>query len=150
VHVAGDLRHDALGVREAAVDVLELDADRLSLEPPLELFRLALDDDAAAADDRDALREPVGLLEVVRGEDDRQALLRREPLDLDLHPGAGLGVEPGRRLVEEEDARAMDEADRDVDAPLHPAGVAARHALGGVGEADELEQLVDARAERRA
>ena len=44
----------------------------------------------------------------------------------------------------------MHEADRDVEPPLHAARVAARDAVGGVAKPDELEQLVDPRAERRA
>ena len=44
----------------------------------------------------------------------------------------------------------MHEPERDVEPPLHAAGVAARDAVGGVAQADELEQLVDALAQRRA
>ena len=51
-------------------------------------------------------------------------------------------VEPGRRLVEEEDLRAVDEGAREVEAPLHPARVVLRAAVGRVGQPDQLEQLV--------
>ena len=101
-------------------------------------------------DDRDALGEPVGLLEVVRREEDRQALGLGEPLDLDPHRRARLGVESCRRLVEEQHLRLVDETERDVESPLHPAGVAARLPVGGVAQPDELEQLVDARVQRLA
>ena len=40
----------------------------------------------------------------------------------------------------------MDEREREVEPPLHPARVAADLAVGGVGEADPLEQLVAARS----
>ena len=59
---------------------------------------------------------------------------------------AALRIETGRRLVEEEDARPVDEREREVEPPLHPAGVAADLAVGRLGEADALEQLVRARA----
>ncbi len=59
---------------------------------------------------------------------------------------AALGVEAGRRLVEEQDARLVHQRQREVEAPLHPAGVAADAAVGGFGQPDPLEQLVGARA----
>jgi hypothetical protein len=77
-----------------------------------------LDHDPAVADDRDALGEAVGLLEVMRGEQDRQPLALGEPLELLPHRRARLRVEAGRRLVEKEDARAVHEAKRDVEPAL--------------------------------
>src|SRR5262249_62257166 len=47
---------------------------------------------------------------------------------------AGRGAEPGG----------------DAEPPFHPAGVPARDPVGSVDEADELEQLADALAQRRA
>jgi hypothetical protein len=70
--------------------------------------------------------------------------VRGEPPDLDPHRRAGLGVEAGRGLVEEEDARPVHEAEGDVKSALHAARVAADHATGGFRQADELEQLLDA------
>ena len=55
--------------------------------------------------------------------------------------GPALDVEPGGRLVEEEDARAVDERQREVEPALHPAGIAAHLAIGRVDEADAGEQL---------
>ena len=116
---------------------------------PLELLGRALDHDLAAADDREPVGELVGLLEVVRGEQDRERLAVGERAELLPHRHARLGIEAGRRLVEEEHAGPVDEPERDVEAPLHPARVGAREPVGGVGEADELEQLVDAALEAR-
>ena len=64
--------------------------------------------------------------------------------DLRPHRDARLGVEAGRRLVEEQHLRPVDEPERDVEPALHPARVAVDDAVGGVGDPDELEQLVDA------
>ena len=145
-----DRAHDLRGVFHAAVRLAELDRHELAAQIRLQLLGSAFDDDLAAADDRDALGEPVGFFEVVRREQDREALLLREPLDLDPHRGPRLRVEPGGRLVEEEHLRLVDETGRDVEAALHPAGVAARDAVGGVAQSDELEQLVDPLAQRGA
>ena len=67
-----------------------------------------------------------------------------ELLDLLPHRDAHLGIEAGRRLVEEEDARPVHERHRDVEAPLHAARVAARDSVGRFVEPDLLEQVLDA------
>jgi hypothetical protein len=136
-----------LGRRHDIGDLGELEGHELSTEVRLQLLRTALDDDLAAADDRDALGEAVGLLEIVGREEDRQVLLLREPLDLYPHCCTRLRVQPGGRLVEEEHAWPVDEADRDVESTLHPTGVATRDPVGGFAETHELEQLVDARVQ---
>ena len=101
-------------------------------------------DDGAAIDDRQVGDEAVGLLEVVRRQQDRQVLGAAQLLDLLPHRDAHLGIEAGRRLVEEEDARTVHERHRDVEAPLHPARVAARDPVGGLLEPDLLEQVLHA------
>ena len=52
------------------------------------------------------------------------------------------GIEPGRRLVEEEDLRPVHESEREVEPPLHPARVRAHLAVGCRLEPHALEQLV--------
>ena len=69
----------------------------------LERGRRALRDDVAAVDDADAVGEDVGLLEVLGGEEDGDAVLVREPADLLPERGAALRVEACRGLVEEQD-----------------------------------------------
>ena len=103
---------------------------------------MPFDDDLALRDDREPVGELVGLLEVVRGEQDRQRLRLGEPRHLVPHHDARLGIEAGRRLVEEQHARAVHEPERDVEPAAHPAGVRLDDPVGGVGDADELEQLV--------
>ena len=85
----------------------------------LQLLRSALRDDPAVVDDPDAVGEHVGLLQVLGGEEDGDALLLREPAHFHPERRAALNVEPGRRLVEEEDARAVHECERKVEATLH-------------------------------
>src|SRR5919198_356700 len=128
---------DALGRRARIAEAPEdrgrarvvrgIDRDRLDRrlrDLGLERGRGALGDDVPVVDDPDAVGEHVGLLEVLRRQEDGDALLAREPADLAPERGAALNVEPRRRLVEEEHRRAVDEREREVEPPLHPARVA--------------------------
>jgi hypothetical protein len=64
--------------------------------------------------------------------------------DLVPEGGTALDVEPGGRLVEEEHPRPVQQRQGEVQPALHPAGVAADLAVGGVREPDALDQLVAA------
>ena len=125
----------------------ELDLDGVALELALERVRRALGDDPAAVDDGQLRGQPVGLLEVVGGEQDRHPLVAGEALDLVPHVGPRLGVEAGGRLVEEEHAGAVDEAHGQVETALHAARVRLRGPVGGVDEAEALERIADAPAQ---
>ena len=107
--------------------------------------RGALGDDPAAVDDPDVVGELVGLLQVLGGEEDGRPVVVEGPHLLPDRFAADR-VEAGGRLVEEEHARLVDEGRGEVEAALHPARVAADAAVGGVGEADPLEQGVGALA----
>ena len=89
--------------------------------------------------------EHVGLLEVLRRQEDGDAVLVREPCDFVPERGAALDVEPGGRLVEEDDPRPVHEREREVEPALHPARVAADLAIGRLAQADAVEQLLRAR-----
>ena len=80
--------------------------DRRAADLGLQRRRRALGDDLAVVDDPDPVGERVGLLQVLGGEEDGDAVLGGEPRDLVPERGAALDVEAGGRLVEEEDARA--------------------------------------------
>ena len=62
----------------------------------------ALGDDAAALDDADAIGEPLGDLEDVGGEDHRAAGGDARDQQVLHLPGDG-GIEPGQRLVEDDE-----------------------------------------------
>ena len=62
----------------------------------------AVRDDPPLVEDRDPVGELFGLVEILRREQHRRAVLG-EFLDGLPHLEASLGVEPGRRLVEEDD-----------------------------------------------
>src|SRR5690606_20486944 len=75
----------------------------------------------AARDDAAPVGELLGLVEVVRGEQDARALVAEAADELpELAPR--LGVEARGRLVEEEQLGAPDDAEGDVDAALLAAG----------------------------
>ena len=118
--------------------------DRRPADLRLERVGRALGDDLAGVDDPDPVGERVGLLEVLRGQEDGHALVAGEPRDLVPERGAALHVEAGGGLVEEEDAGLVDQRQREVEPPAHAAGVAADLAVGRLGEPDALDQLVAA------
>ena len=123
--------------------------NRLDRRPPdlrLQLGGRALGHDVPVVDDPDAVGERVGLLEVLRGQEDGDAVLAREPRHLAPERASALHVEPGGRLVEEEDRRPVRECEREIEPALHPARVAADLAVGCEREPDPLEQLLRADA----
>ena len=80
------------------------------------VFDMAYHSDGAPTQAKE-VGEALGLLEVVRGHHDGGA---EGPQVLDGGPAApaGLGVEAGGRLVEEEQVGVADDAERDVEAAL--------------------------------
>ena len=138
-----DLGADALGLGDRALGQQQLDvwvADFV-----LQRLRRALGDDPAAVDDPDVVGQLVGLLEVLGGEEDGRAFFVQLPHLLPDRLAADR-VEAGGRLVEEEDARFVDQRRGEVEAALHPARVGADPAVGGVAQADPVEQAVGALA----
>ena len=65
-------------------------------------------------------------------------------LELDLHLLAQLQVERAERLVEQQDARAVDDRARERDALALAARELGRLAVAVAGQADHLERLVAA------
>src|SRR5260221_13451645 len=86
-----------------------------------ELGRRPFGDQTAAVEDPDAVGQTLGLVEIVRRQEDRRVVLvpkvAHEGLDLPL----AADVEPGRWLVEEEKRGGREEGTRDGDLLLHPA-----------------------------
>src|SRR5215216_2340872 len=77
-------------------------------------------------------------------EEHRGALANAQFVDVvpDVH--ASLGIEPDRRLVEEQDPRRVEQTPSDLEAALHATGVEAGLLTRPVGEPDHLEQRVHA------
>jgi hypothetical protein len=145
---AAQRRVDGESVRGGGL--AQFDVDGIAVQFALERVGGALDHDPALVDDGEARGQPVGLLQVVRGEQDGQALLTGEPADLLPHGGAGLRVETGGRLVQEQHLRAVDQADGHVQPALHAPGVGLDLALRGVRQVEAVEQLVGAPVQLRA
>ena len=114
-------------------------ADDLSCE----LLGGAVGDDPPVGEDDDAIGEHLRLVKVVGGDQDRCTELARDLADQAVELTSRLRVEPGRRLVEEEQLGTADETERDVEsAPL----AAREHSQGPVcllGQSDCVEELVD-------
>ncbi len=88
----------------------------------------------------DAVGELVGLLQVLGGEEDGDAVGDQLPDD-PPHGVPGARVQTGGRLVEEDDPRGADQGHGDVEAALHTAGVGGRGLLRGLGEVEARQQF---------
>ena len=104
--------------------------------------------DVALVEDRDAVGHRQGLVLVVRDEDERDADLALDLLELHLHLLAQLEVERAERLVEEQDLGAVDEGAGERDALALAAGQLRGRAVAVGAEPHRLERLL--RALRRA
>ena len=120
------------GVGEAQQDVRAGDA-------LLEFLRRALGDDAAPVQHGDAVGELVGLLQVLRGQQDGHAVGDQLPDKLPRRVAAAR-VQAGRGLVEEDQPWPPHQRHRDVEAALHAAGVGGRGPRRRVGEVEQIKQ----------
>jgi hypothetical protein len=99
-------------------------------------------DESSGRDDRDAVREPVGLFHVVGGEQDGLADVAQARHDVPRLP-ASRRVEPGGGLVEEEQIGVADQPEREIDPAALPAGQRPGAFVGLAAESDEVDHLVD-------
>ena len=102
----------------------------------------------AVVEDRDPLAERVGLLHVVRREQDRQPVpveVAEDPPEVDSR----LRVDPRGRLVEEEHLRPVGERAGDHQPLREPARELEHHRAGTLGEGELVEQLVGPRRASR-
>ena len=141
--VVGD---DAVGARLTAPEVVAPD------EPGHERRRGTLVDglgvaelfDVAVEHDRDPVAHAHRLFLVVRDEDEGDAELGLEQLELDLHLLAELAVERAQRLVEQQHAGPVDECPGERHPLLLAARELARLAVGEMGHLDHVERIADA------
>ena len=93
-------------------------------------------------DDRDARAQLLELGKDVAADDDRLAQRAQLPEELaELDPGAR--VQPGSRLVEEQDLRIVDERVGEAEPLLHAAREALDVGVPLVAQVDEIEQVAD-------
>ena len=121
----------------------ELEPDVAAGHKALELGRGALRDQPAVVEDRDPVGESIRLLEVLGGQEDRDADGDEIPDDVPHHAAAAR-IEPGGRLVKEDDPGVADERHREVEPTPHPAGLGRHRLRGRLDEVELLEQLLDA------
>ena len=118
-----------------------IDVDPLLADLRLELRRRAGGDLAAAVDQHDAVGERVRLLEVLGGQQQRDAVVD-ERADRRPHDLAAARIEPGGRLVEHEHVRGVDQARGEVDAAALAAGQVLDEPVAELVDREPLDQLV--------
>jgi hypothetical protein len=112
--------------------------DDIAPDTVLELFRRAGVDDPAVVDDDHLAGQLVGLLQVLGGEQHVGALGHQASDRVPQgHPAAR--VQPGRRLVEQQEPGSADQAGAQVEAPAHPARVRADEPAARVGQAEAIQ-----------
>jgi tetracycline repressor-like protein len=117
--------------------VAQGDDHALAADLGLELGGRAGRDHAAGVDHRDAVGEPVGLLQVLRGEQERGAAVHEAAQHVPQLV-ARARIQAGGRLVEEQHRRCGDQARRQIQPPAHAAGVGARQPAAGAAQAEPL------------
>lgn len=111
---------EGFGDQIGAVAECELD-DVLAAEPGDQIGGGAEGDDLSLVDDGDAVAKAFGLIHVVSGKDGRAAPALEISDDVP-ELAAGLRIEAGGRLVEEEEFRITDQSERDREPALLAAG----------------------------
>ena len=107
--------------------------------PVDQLARRALRRDLAAVHDHQPVAQLLGLVHVVRGQDQRHALLL-EPEQPVPHHVPGLRIQAGRRLVQEQDLGLVDQRPGDGEAALHAARQRLDLVIGPLGQLHEVQQ----------
>src|SRR5215211_973303 len=127
----------------ATITTYHLEVNLLDVRCSIALFQLvarSLVGDPAPVDERDLLAQSLSLLEVVRGEQDREPPVVELP-NVAPQLVAELYVDPRRRLVEEEHLGIVHERAGEEDPPLHPAREGVHPLAALLGEGKALEQL---------
>ena len=91
-------------------------------------------------DDGDRVGQLVGLLEVLGRQQQRRAFAHEAADDVP-HPEPAARVEPGRRLIHEQDPRSADQGASEVEPAAHATRIRLDDAIAGVGEVELLEEL---------
>ena len=90
-------------------------------------------------DDRDPVAEQLRFVEMMRGQQDRVAVLLH-PQDVVVQLAPGLRIEPGRRLVEQHDLGLVHEREGQREPLTLAAGQRVEWRVRLVGELEALEQ----------
>jgi hypothetical protein len=115
---------------------------RADAEPLLDVRDLALGEHLAAVDDRDRRAQLLELREDVRGDEDRLAQAAELPEQLP-QLDAGPRVEAGRRLVQQQHQRVVDQRVRQAQALLHAAREALDVRVALRPEVHQVQEVAD-------
>ena len=140
LHRRGPDDREHAGGHRGELVVGQHDVDDRGAEARLELGRSALGDHPAAVDHRDLVSETISLFQVLRREEERGPggdEVADDPPELDPTPR----IEPCGRLVEEQHMRFVHERGGEVEASAHASRIGAHGTVGGLREAELLEQL---------
>ena len=110
---------------------------------PEQLRHARLGDQMPATDHDELVRDVLELAHQV-ARDEHGAALVRERAQEDADPADAVGIEPVDRLVEHQHRRVAQHRPRDAKALGHPQREATDALACGLGETDQLENLVDA------
>ena len=124
------------------VRVGELDLDEPAGDLTFQLVGAALGDQLPVVEHRDAVGELIGLLQVVRGEEDRDAVADQVAND-PPHGATTPGVEAGGGFVEEDDPGIADQGHGQIEPAAHPARVGGGGLAGGLDQVEPVEQPGD-------
>jgi hypothetical protein len=125
------------------------EVDPVGGEYRLQLRRRALGDDPAVVDDGDAVAA-LRLVEVVGGQEERGRLPFADVIEVRPHLGACLRVQADGGFVQEQHARAVEQAAGDLQPSPHAAGEGAYERVAACRQADEIQHRVDPGGQRRA
>ena len=123
--------------------VIESDLDDLAAESGQQRGGRVERDDPSFGHDRDAVAQLLGLVEVVRGQQDRH-LTSAKTGDVVQELEADARIQADRRLVEEQDLRVRQQRTRDLEASALAAAVRADRSVDEVNEPERLAELADA------
>ena len=128
--------------RDGSEHFLQLERQHLLAELAHELGLLLDQDDLPLADHADALGHQLGLLDVMRGQDDGHARIAQEADHLP-HVLPQLDIDAGRRLVEKQHLRLVRQGLGDQHAALHPSRQRHDLAVFPVPQRQVREHLLD-------
>ena len=139
-HALVEDRLQQLGQPRQVAGAGRVHLEHVAADVALELVGGAERDHLPVVDHGDAIRQAVGLVEVLGGQEQRRAVVDELGDELP-EVDARARVEPGRRLVHQQDPRTPDEARAEIEPAPHAARVGADEPLGGVGEAEAGERI---------
>ncbi len=119
----------------------ELEPKDLPAETRFQLSRAALGDNPSMVEHGDAVGQLVSLFEVLRGQQDRDTVIR-QPAGRVPQLLAAARIEPGGRFVQEEQLRFHDHADRQIEPAAHAPRVRPDPPVTRVYEVEAGEQFV--------